>query len=53
MKRYITEEELREWFHEMKEKYQNCNFNWSLQSVERSMFGESVQEFDKIIFHEE
>jgi hypothetical protein len=53
MKKYITEEELREWFRKMKEEYKNSPFNWSLQSVERSMFGESIHKSDRIIFHEE
>lgn len=38
MERTYTESELKQWFEFMLEKYQNCNFNFSLIHVRDAMF---------------
>ena len=38
MERTYTESELKQWFEFMLEKYQNCNFNFSLIHVKDAMF---------------
>ena len=50
--KYVSEENLRNWFEEMKKKYTNCPFREHLESVEMSMFGNSLWESDKLNFEE-
>lgn len=50
--KYVSEENLKNWFKEMKKKYTNCPFCEHLESVEMSMFGNSLWESDKLDFEE-
>ena len=50
--KYVSEENLKNWFKEMKKKYTNCPFCEHLESVEMSMFGDYFRESDKLNFEE-
>jgi len=49
--KYVSEENLRNWFKRMEDRYTNCPMNESLKSVEMSMFGKFWNS-DKLEFEE-
>lgn len=49
--KYVSEENLRNWFKEMEKKYPNCPMCEHLKSVEMSMF-DKIWKRDNLIFEE-